>query len=82
MEDTIGLGQVGSLKLSFSKGMALAQVSVGVPVAALNVGLSVQIDAGVLIDELKAAIEKAAPSTVAIDEAVFGILKSAVVAIS
>jgi len=81
LQDNVNLGQVGSLNLSFSGGKANAVVNVGVPVAGLAVGLNLQIDAVSLIDELKSAIEKAAPSSLVIDEAIFAVLKSAVVAI-
>lgn len=81
MDNKVALGSVGELDLSISGGKASIVVSTlpgNVPASA---SLSVVIDAGALIDLLKAAIEKKFPASTPIDEAVFAVLKAAVMAV-
>jgi hypothetical protein len=80
MEKDVALGSVGKLALTFSGGKAQVAVEVELP-GGVSISVKVADDAGALIDQIKAAVEKAAPSSTPIDEAVFGLLKSAVVSI-
>jgi len=78
--DNLPLGKVGSLQLSFSGGKAVVALSLALP-GGVAVDLQASDDAGALIDQLAAIVEKALPSTAAIDMAVFGVIKAAVQAI-
>lgn len=81
LEKDVKLGSVGDLQLGFSAGKATLTVSAAVLGGAGSANLGVTLDAGALIDLLKAAVEKAAPASAPVDEAVFAVLKAAVASV-
>lgn len=81
-QDDIKLGTVGDLVLGFSAGKASVTAKAAIDNNAVQISASVQVDSSVFIDQLFAAIEKASPpGTVAIEESVKSIIKSAIAAI-
>ena len=81
LEKDVKLGSVGDLKLDFAAGKATLTVSAAVLSGAGSANLGVTLDAAALVDLLKAAVEKAAPASAPVDEAVFAVIKAAVVSI-
>lgn len=80
MEKDVAVGNVGKLALSFSAGKAVVAFNAVLP-GGVVVAMSVSDDAGALIDQLEAEVAKVAPVTAPFDPAIFGVIKSAVVAI-
>lgn len=78
LDKDIKLGSFGDLDLSFSGGKAQLSLKADVPGAAVTAGIMIVMDATILIDKLKAAIEAKYPASSPIDEAVFALLKSAI----
>lgn len=77
-EKDIALGSIGKLALSFSGGKAIVSAQAAVDGGVLTVEASVTGDAGALIDQLEALVAKAIPATAALDPAIFGVIKQAV----
>lgn len=81
MEKDVALGTVGKLALSFSGGKAIVGASAQLP-AGLNLSFSASDDAGALIDQLEALVQKELPAGQAIEASVFAIIKSVVIGIA
>lgn len=80
-EKDIQVGSVGKLSLSFSGGKALVGFTGKIP-GGVDLSFSASDDAGVLIDQIAAAVEKASPpGVVLIESTVFALMKSTVLAI-
>lgn len=77
MEQDIKLGSVGEMKIAFSGGKATLSATVATE-GGFSGSLTLTEDAGVLIDLIEKAVEKAIPSTAAIDPAIFAVIKAAV----
>lgn len=81
MEKDIALGTVGKLDLSFSGGKAVVGVTGALP-GGLGVNIQITDDAGALIDQLEALVQKALPAGQAIEASVFAVIKSVVIGIA
>lgn len=81
VSDTIPVGSLGSVSLSFSGGKAVVSAQGGVDQGAVTISASIVADAGIFIDQLEAIVAKALPATAAIDPAIFAVIKQALLAV-